>query len=589
MRRRYKFQIKKILNSKKIFAMIFVIFLGLGFAFLSTELMITGNTSVSGNKWSIYFDNIQISPESIEAVTEPKINENKTTVNYSVVLDKPGDFYEFTVDAINDGTIDAMIESVVKTQFNEEILKIITFDITYADGTEIAEQDLLEAKKNVTYRIRVEYKKNVDESDLSNEEVNLNLNFTVNYVQSTIKKEKEEPAIVKIIKDEAILDNNVDFTQIDGSTIGKRIYIRTGTEDDEYPVYYYRGSASNNALFAGFCWKIVRTTSTGGTKLLYSGLPNENGYCGNTKTAAQLSTTSSYNTNKDSPAYVGYMYGEVYAKSTRSQVQNYLYGNSFTYSNGTYTLVDTKTASDSTHHYTCFNTSGTCSSIYYAYYAPNTGTSYYITIKNGKGIEDAIREMQENRNDSDIKRVVDTWFANTFIPYFTNIGKDYNDYLEDTIWCNDRSVSSMNGWDPNGNIGNYLYYAFYDRKTNGTPIVTCPNKNDSFTVNDTENGNGALTYPVGLLTGDEAMMAGGQARINSSFYLYTNEDWWHMTPSRFSADMACVTDISSGGSLGDPYSYYEDGVRPVISISKNVKIKTGGNGTWTKPYEFIIE
>ena len=49
------------------------------------------------------------------------------------------------------------------------------------------------------------------------------------------------------------------------------------------PVYYYRGDVNNNNVkFANYCWKIVRTTSAGGIKMIYNGLPDENGYCDNT-------------------------------------------------------------------------------------------------------------------------------------------------------------------------------------------------------------------------------------------------------------------------------------------------------------------
>ena len=49
------------------------------------------------------------------------------------------------------------------------------------------------------------------------------------------------------------------------------IYVRNDTINDPYPIYYYRGAVDNNLIFAGFCWKIVRTTETGGVKLIYNG------------------------------------------------------------------------------------------------------------------------------------------------------------------------------------------------------------------------------------------------------------------------------------------------------------------------------
>ena len=77
------------------------------------------------------------------------------------------------------------------------------------------------------------------------------------------------------------LDTNIDFLELDINYGGT--YLHQPTKDDKYPVYYYRGKVDNNNVkFAGFCWKIVRTTETGGLKLLYNGLADDNGGCNNT-------------------------------------------------------------------------------------------------------------------------------------------------------------------------------------------------------------------------------------------------------------------------------------------------------------------
>ena len=56
------------------------------------------------------------------------------------------------------------------------------------------------------------------------------------------------------------------------------------------------------------------------------------------------STTSKFNTSYNSLAYLGYMYGTPYTytnKSMSSDTNSYVYGNSVTYNNGTYTLTNT--------------------------------------------------------------------------------------------------------------------------------------------------------------------------------------------------------------------------------------------------------
>jgi len=62
------------------------------------------------------------------------------------------------------------------------------------------------------------------------------------------------------------------------------------------------------------------------------------------------------------------------------------------------------------------------------------------------------------------------------------------------------------------------YYGSYVRvKTNKSPQLTCSTDSDKFTTN-TNNGNSALTYPVGLITADEVAMAGGVYDSNNRSY-----------------------------------------------------------------------
>ena len=401
----------------------------------------------------------------------------------------------------------------------------------------------------------------------------------------------------------------VNFSSVSSDTNGKGLYTFSDSSKDEYPVQYYRGEVDNNNVkFAGFCWKIVRTTETGGTKLIYNGTPDGNGHCTATEDATQLSATNTFNTIGNSLAYVGYMYGKVYEYNEEEKilsVYNYSFGSSFTFTDvdpnvsgdGTYTLTNTTTdiSAINTHHYTCFNTTGTCSELYYIYFVDSLSFAFSISLKDGKSVEDAITEMRTNTNDSAIKSAVDSWFNGTFKTYFTNNSKNYNDYLEDTIWCNDRSWNTLgtdetrinNGWNPNGgNTSNFLYYNAYGRVLSGVPSLTCSSKNDSFTVTESTTGNGALTYPVGLLTADEIVMAGGRYGTDSTYYLSNNKNWWTMSPYCNYHDTAYEFVVFNTGYFNANYLYSSFGVRPSISLKHNIAI-VSGDGQADSPY--VIE
>ena len=415
--------------------------------------------------------------------------------------------------------------------------------------------------------------------------------------------------LAKIMANKAYLDNGqsqyvtscdgIDFSNISSNTNGNGIYEIASTKNDDYPIYYYRGSGDNNNVkFAGFCWKAIRTTYTGGVKLIYNGKPDSNGNCTNTTGTNTQIGTNEFNTNDNSPAYVGYMYGTIYnfVSMYRSQFSTpYVFGNDVTYSNGTYTLTNTMTSTGrwrsdyntlNNHHYTCFSTGTTCTSVYYVFHTSNPGNSsdvpvaYYIVLTKGKNIETVIDDMLNtnsvNTTNSLIKGRLDRW-------YNSNLSR-YTSYIEDTVYCNDRSISEINGWNPNGgDTTKSLYFSPRTRfLTNYTPNLACTRELDRFTVSSTK-GNGALTYPVGLITSDEVMYAGGLGGTdNNTYYLYTNLPYWTNSPSYIDNFSHSIYVSSSGGV----YSNNNDstiGVRPVISVSPS-NIFISGNGTRTDPY-----
>ena len=116
------------------------------------------------------------------------------------------------------------------------------------------------------------------------------------------------------------------------------------------------------------------------------------------------------------------------------------------------------------------------------------------------------------------------------------------------------------------------------------PSLSCEREVDRFTVSSS-NGNGALDYPVGLLTADEVLFAGGRYDTsNSSYYLYAGNDWWIGTPLSYSNTPVGFY-VESNGML-DVYGYgvnQRKGGRPSISLKNNVII-TEGDGTLDNPY-----
>ena len=175
---------KRKLNYMILIIMILVI--SIGYAILSTNLNIVGAGTINNPTWDIHWENVVVKTGSVSAST-PTIDTNQTTVNYTVTFTIPGEYYEFTVDAVNDGSIDGMVSVVSNKLNNVEISTLpnyLEYKVTYEDGIDIAPNHLLEADSVETYKVHVGYKKDISVSDIPATPQTLNLSFSVTYVQS---------------------------------------------------------------------------------------------------------------------------------------------------------------------------------------------------------------------------------------------------------------------------------------------------------------------------------------------------------------------------------------------------------------------
>ena len=179
-------------RKKNILVLLFVLLcsLGLGYALLQTTLTINGTSKIKGNTWDIHFANLNVTEGSVSIGTgdvAAAIQSSTTDITYTVTLNEPGDFYEFTVDAVNAGSIDGMIESVTSKLNNAPITTLpayLDYSVSYSDGVEILPNQYLKAGESETYKVRIEFKKDISSSDLPTSVQTLTLDFGVAYIQA---------------------------------------------------------------------------------------------------------------------------------------------------------------------------------------------------------------------------------------------------------------------------------------------------------------------------------------------------------------------------------------------------------------------
>ena len=231
------------------------------------------------------------------------------------------------------------------------------------------------------------------------------------------------------------------------------------------------------------------------------------------------------------------------------------------------------------------------------YSGTTTPDSTTATVMTGDGTQIGLSQFNSNYNNpsyagymytigqqygtstsSAIKTIIDDWYTSTTLETDTSTKALVS---QDQIYCNDRSVTS-GSYSTTGSFG---YAAVTRLSTNPSPILTCSTESDKFTSKNSSIGNKVLDYPVGLITVDEVAMAGNiydASMFNSSYYLYTNKNYWTGTPANYDRAQVMLFLVNSSGDIyhNYPETYY--GVRPVISLSSSVKLS--GDGTWNNIY-----
>lgn len=234
-----------------------------------------------------------------------------------------------------------------------------------------------------------------------------------------------------------------------------------------------------------------------------------------------------------------------------------------------------------------------CSELYYIFYSGSAGL-YYLKLDNSMKTEDinniltALNSgtyldetlLASNSISSNVKKVVDSWYDS----YFAN--SSYEQYIVDEIYVNDRNLASAGGWNNQNDLTENITFNTYNGITSGF------SEKDKFTLNTSiiSSTNKELIVPVGLLSYDEAVLAG--VTSTSPSYLGTRP-FWLMSPHSYveeasttgaSYDMVSyVYSINNGftKSAVNSYNY----VRPVISITSDMPVT--GTGTEEDPYSLV--
>ena len=220
------------------------------------------------------------------------------------------------------------------------------------------------------------------------------------------------------------------------------------------------------------------------------------------------------------------------------------------------------------------------------------GTSQFNTAYNNNmylGYMYTSGDAHGTGTSSAIKTNVDKFYTAKLASYASKLDTNAG-------FCGDRSNLNLQSGVGTGTV--ITYNKGYSRVAESTPTLTCENASDYYTVSSATSGNKKLSYPIGLITADEVMLAGhaggvfdgsyNHMKSNNGSYLVTGNAFWTMTPAGgynpfgLANWYAGVFSVRASGKVDDDYVSLTHGLRPVVNLKSGVTIT--GSGTKTNPY-----
>ncbi len=267
--------------------------------------------------------------ELIGGTIKLQLNENSISGDKLLpILDSQKDtssqIKNFTVKRTDDSNIDVcynvylVIESISDNIKNSKYMKYELTNgsstttgnfstVAYQDGKAIIllAQNKYLSKTNTTgdaYSLKVwlSYDGSVDQTSLLGGNFSAHIYAQGNSGNTCPGSIETKPTLYeKLLADKTTRPDRGSFSSVLTTDNTKTLY--TSTENGT-TVYYFAGNATDNWVkFGGFYWRIIRTNSDGGVRLLYHGTST-------TATDAYIGT-SAFNSSYNDIAYVSYMYG----------------------------------------------------------------------------------------------------------------------------------------------------------------------------------------------------------------------------------------------------------------------------------------
>ena len=221
-----------------------LLIMGIGYAAFQSQLKISGTSNIASN-FLVKITGIEVSSKSGGAADKPDVTTyNDTSATFGTTLQSPGDSITYDITIENQGTIDAVLKTISKTDASNSAILFETSGVNEGDPLNVGETATMQVK--VTYNTAVTSQP---------EDLDSTLKVDLTYEQGN----------------GSIVGPGGETTTIGGQEV-EVVTTGDGLYKDEYEVgrYVYKGANPNNYIeFAnGEIWRIIAKEADGTYKLL---------------------------------------------------------------------------------------------------------------------------------------------------------------------------------------------------------------------------------------------------------------------------------------------------------------------------------
>ena len=222
-------------------------------------------------------------------------NDTKTEYKYNIVIKDlvntfvTEGYLQYKITSTNNGYNMTEFKDIPKSSAPKDT--ILAYSVVIPNG--------------VTQSYTIEFKYANDESIDQSDDMGKQLSGTLFITEGT--EDPNKTLLTQLFADKSTVLTRTDFSKVLTDNNTNTLY--TSTEDSK-TVYYFAGNATDNWVKFGknesnkdLYWRIIRTNSDGGVRLLYHGTST-------TATDAYIGE-SAFNSGGSNIAYVSYMYGSL--------------------------------------------------------------------------------------------------------------------------------------------------------------------------------------------------------------------------------------------------------------------------------------